>query len=182
MGPTNFGGAPAFGDALFFSGTLGLGSPLAFGADFAKAIFDEAEPEPLGATGAFGAITFQPDTFTRFLAGPASVPTSRFLAAFLLASEPGSKQGHRARRPVQTLTAATTMHRSCSLRAYLMFGTTTMHTSPQCIHHAWHHRNAYIMLPTSIPPDNIHCSLFHLHQKAIICLLRKSGNGEIRRR
>jgi hypothetical protein len=98
---SSLSGAPSFGSALAFDGALPLDSALAFGADFAggagaaffKATSDKTVPEPLSAAEAFGAVTFRPDTFARLPASPAPMSSFFFLAASLLAFEPGSKRG-----------------------------------------------------------------------------------------
>jgi hypothetical protein len=93
-----------------------------------------SEPSPSSQT---PWLTFQPDTFTRFLAGL------------------------RARLQMGAIGHASLFKHSIQAA------------------HVRHHCNAYIMLPVSIPPNNIHYSLLHPRQKVIIHLLRKFGNREI---
>jgi hypothetical protein len=98
-GITAITGTPAL------SGALAFGATLAFSIDFIweeaafdevafdGTAFDEVAPGPFGAVGAFGAVAFRSDTFTRFPTSLAPASFLLFIAASLLASEPGSNQG-----------------------------------------------------------------------------------------
>jgi hypothetical protein len=89
-----FAGAPTFGSTLALAVAPAVDTDFVWeGADFDGAAFEEDAPMPFGVLGAFVATAFRPDTFARFPAGPALASFLLFLAAFLLASEPGSKRG-----------------------------------------------------------------------------------------
>jgi hypothetical protein len=72
-GVTSLGGTAAFSDTPDFSAALAG----------AEAVLDEPAPVTFGATGAFGAAAFVPETFARFPVGLAPASFFSFLHSFL---------------------------------------------------------------------------------------------------